>query len=177
MKALMHTLNDADGDLIRETERARMADLDEDALVDLHKRVRRARNKYVKRYRREAADNVEEKAGRGKARPKGKHNAAKAEVFEDALSRVSRQLAAAARRSAQDLRAERLASARGASHPASPTRAPAPRTAGKASARKAASPTADREARPRTPASVKRVASSRATGDRRQARRDNRAGS
>ncbi|HSK54032.1 MAG TPA: hypothetical protein VK908_02145, partial [Jiangellales bacterium] len=96
MKALMHTLNDADRDLIRETERDRMAELDEDALVDLHKRVRRARNKYVKRYRREAAGNVQDKGGRGRARPKGKHNAAKAEVFEDALSRVSRQLATAA---------------------------------------------------------------------------------
>jgi NADH dehydrogenase/NADH:ubiquinone oxidoreductase subunit G len=177
MKALMHTLNDADGDLIRETERARMAELDEDALVDLHKRVRRARNKYVKRYRREAAGNVQEKGSRGKARPKGKHNAAKAEVFEDALSRVSRQLAATARRSAQDLRAERLTAARGASSPAGPARASAPRTAKKASARKAASPTVDRDARPRTPASTKRVASSRATGARRQARRDSRSGS
>jgi hypothetical protein len=176
MKALMHTLNDADNDLIRETERARMAELDEDALVDLHKRVRRARNKYVKRYRREAAGNVQEKGGRGKARPKGKHNAAKAEVFEDALSRVSRQLAAAARRSAQDLRAERLAAAR-ASQPAGPARAPGPRTAKKASARKATSSTADRDARARTPATTKRVASSRATGARRQARRDNRRGS
>ena len=62
MKALMHTLNDADGDLIRETERARMAEQDEDALVDLHKRVRRARNKYVKRYRLEAAGQVQTRA-------------------------------------------------------------------------------------------------------------------
>jgi hypothetical protein len=174
MKALMHTLNDADRDLIRETERDRVAELDEDALVDLHKRVRRARNKYVKRYRREAAGNVQEKGGRGKARPKGKHNAAKAEVFEDALSRVSRQLAGAARRSAQDLRAERLAGARDTSGGAGPARTPAPRTAKKASARKVSSPTAGRDSRPRTPASTKRVAATRAAGARRQARRDSR---
>jgi len=174
MKALMHTLNDADRDLVRETERDRMAGLDEDALVDLHKRVRRARNKYVKRYRREAAGTVQEKGGRGKARPKGKHNAAKAEVFEDALSRVSRQLAAAARRSALDLRAERLATARGASDGSAPARASAPRTSKKASARKSSSPTAVRDSRPRTPASTKRVATTRAAGARRQARRDSR---
>ena len=129
MQALMHTLNDADRDLIRETERDRMAGLDEDALVDLHKRVRRARNKYAKRYRREAAGTVQEKGGRGKARAKGKHNAAKAEVFEGALSRVSRQLATAARRSAQDLRAERLAAARGADGGATRRRRRRPRPA------------------------------------------------
>lgn len=174
MKALMHTLNDADRDLIRETERDRMAELEEDALVDLHKRVRRARNKYVKRYRREAAGNVQDKGGRGRARPKGKHNAAKAEVFEDALSRVSRQLATAARRSARDLRAERLTAARGPAGGAAPARKAAPRAARKASTTKAAGPTRDRDARPRTPATTKRVASSRAAGARRQARRDSR---
>jgi hypothetical protein len=174
MKALMHTLNDADRDLVRETERDRMADLDEDALVNLHRRVRRARNKYVKRYRLEAAGNVADKGGRGKARPKGKHNAAKAEVFEDALSRVSRRLAAAARRSAQDLRAERLAAARGAVGGSAPAHASAPRAARKASTSRTSSPTAGRDSRPRTPASTKRVAATRATGSRRQARRDGR---
>ncbi|HEU4490713.1 MAG TPA: hypothetical protein VFR74_07560 [Jiangellales bacterium] len=174
MQALMHTLNDADRDLIRETERDRMAGLDEDALVDLHKRVRRARNKYAKRYRREAAGTVQEKGGRGKARAKGKHNAAKAEVFEGALSRVSRQLATAARRSAQDLRAERLAAARGADGGPTTARTSTARTAKKASARKASSPTAGRDSRPRTPATTKRVAATRAAGARRQARRDSR---
>jgi hypothetical protein len=140
----------------------------------LHKRVRRARNKYVERYRREAAANVADKAGRGKARPKGKHNAAKAEVFEDALSRVSRQLAAAARRSAQELRAERLAAARVAVGGSTPARASAPRAAKKASTRRTSSSTAGRDARRRTPARTKRAAATRATGARRQARRDSR---
>ena len=44
-------LTTAQGDLVRETEPARMAKLDEDDLLDLHTRVRRARSKYVKLYR------------------------------------------------------------------------------------------------------------------------------
>ncbi len=35
-------------DLVRETEPHRMEALDEDTLLDLHTRVRRARSKYVK---------------------------------------------------------------------------------------------------------------------------------
>ena len=45
--------------------------------------------------------------------PQHARTAAKAEVFEDVLARVSRQLAKAARASAQELREERLAAARG----------------------------------------------------------------
>src|SRR5689334_1401677 len=53
MNALLNSLAEAELLLIRETERDQLADLDEDALVELHTRVRRARNKYVKLYRRE----------------------------------------------------------------------------------------------------------------------------
>ena len=52
-------------------------------------------------------------ASRAAASSKNQRTRAKAEVFEDALARVSRRLAALARQSAAELRAERLAAARG----------------------------------------------------------------
>lgn len=94
--------------LLRETEPDRMAGLDEDGLVDLHRRVRKARNKYVSIYRREASAKVAKKGGRGVARPRNARNAARAEVIEDALARVSAALAKSAARTAEDLRATRL---------------------------------------------------------------------
>jgi len=54
MNALLNSLTESELMLIRETERDQMVGLDEDALVDLHTRIRRARNKYVKLYRRTA---------------------------------------------------------------------------------------------------------------------------
>jgi hypothetical protein len=171
MNALLNTLTEAELALVRETEREAIADLDEDALVGLHERVRRARNKYVGLYRREAGLRVAEYGGRGKARPKNLRNAQKAEVFEDALARVSRQLAVAARHSAQELRAERLATAREARNMAPPTASPAakPRrgSAGphRASKRVRAMPGA-------VQATGKRQASDSARGARQQGRRD-----
>jgi hypothetical protein len=41
--------------LVSETEREALVELDEDALLELHSRVRRARTKYVKNYRRGAS--------------------------------------------------------------------------------------------------------------------------
>ncbi len=112
MIALLNSLTETELALVRETERDQLAALDEDALVDLHGRVRRARGKYVKLYRRQASVQVIESGGRGKARPKNLRNAQKAEVFEDALARVSRHLATVARASAAALKADRLAAAR-----------------------------------------------------------------
>jgi hypothetical protein len=173
MNALLNSLTEAELMLIRETERDQIANLDEDALVDLHTRIRRARNKYVKLYRREASSRVTEFSSRGVARPKNRRNAAKAELFEDALSRVSRELAAAARRSAAELRAERIDAARrepatGPSRPARASRRPK-RDRGTAATR---SRTADRT--PTSPALRKRQASTLAKGARRQAKRDSR---
>src|ERR1700712_319725 len=109
MDALLNSLTEAESNLVRETKLGALKELDEDGLVELHQRIRRARNKYVKLYRREASAKGAAKGGRGIARPKNTRNAGKAEVFEDALARVSRRLASAARASAADLRAERLA--------------------------------------------------------------------
>lgn len=82
-------LTAAQADLVRETEPARMDRLDEDALLELHTRVRRARSKYVTLCRRTGAARVGAKGARGHARPGNQANAAKAEVFELALARVS----------------------------------------------------------------------------------------
>ncbi len=174
MNALLNSLTESELMLIRETERDQLAGLDEDALVDLHTRIRRARNKYVKLYRREASSRVTEFSSRGVARPKNQRNAGKAELFEDALSRVSRDLAAAARRSAAELRAERIDAARrepatGPSRPARTTRRP---TGGRAAPNTSRSRTTDRS--PTSPALRKRQASTLAKGARRQAKRDSR---
>ena len=167
MKALLNSLNEDEKALVRETASTELAAMDEDALLDLHTRVRRARNKYSKLYRRTAGARVEEYGGRGMARPKNTRNAQKAEVFEDALARVSWYLARAARRSASELKAERIAAA-------TPERTPSPQ-AGPPDARPSAAQTTART-RPKSadPALNQRHAATRAKGARRQAKRDSR---
>lgn len=167
MKALLNSLNESELALMREVEREALTELDEDALVELHTRIRRARDKYVKLYRREAADRVTKYGGRGKARPKNQRNAQKAEVFEDALSRVSRFLAAAARRSATELKQQRLAAARDIRNTAPPVKKASKRPARKRS-----------QVARKTPSSIpgtrRRQAASKTAGARRQAKKDSR---
>nr|WP_064570152.1 hypothetical protein [Gordonia sp. LAM0048] len=112
MKKTLNSLSESEYVLVRETKRSQMAGLDEDGLIDLHSRIRRARNKHVTLYRRAGAEKVKAKGGRGGAKAANVRNAAKAEVFEDALSRVSRRLARVSRDAALELKAERLARAR-----------------------------------------------------------------
>ncbi|MCP2321722.1 hypothetical protein HDA40_000229 [Hamadaea flava] len=168
-KALVNSLTRAQQDLLRETDRDNLALLDEDGLVELHTRIRRARDKHVGLYRREAASKVATVGGRGKAHAKNTRNRETAEVFEDALARVSRALAAAARASANVLRAERLAMARAARSPRS-TAAPGTRRppAKRGTSSQRSRPTPDQ------PVLRKQHASSRAMGARRQAKRDSR---
>jgi hypothetical protein len=161
---ITNSLTEAELALVRETDRDPLGGLDEDALAELHDRIRRARTKYVNIYRRTGAATVDGKGGRGVAKERNARNAAKAEVFEDALARVSRALAAAARASAAALRAERVAAAR-AGRSAGPRRGPGSGPDGTPDSRPRAVP---RDA----PARRKRNASTLATGARRQARRD-----
>ena len=112
MKKILNSLSEEEFVLIRETKKAQMADLDEDKLIKLHTRIRRARNKHVKLYRQEGAAKVADKGARGAGKSANIRNSEKAEVFEAALSRVSSQLASAARASARELKGERLARAR-----------------------------------------------------------------
>ena len=171
MSALLNSLTEAEFLLVSETEPAELTRLDEDGLLDLHGRIRGARNKYSKLYRREASSRVAQAGGRGKAGPKNTRNRQKAEVFEDALARVSRSLAAAARQSAIDLKTQRLQEARAQRNMSPPK--PAARKATPASPVKKA----QRRSQPvpaTSPAMRKRHAGSQAMGTRRQAKRDSR---
>ena len=164
---LLAALNDTERLLVAETEPAALAPLDEDAVGDLHGRVRRARNKYSGQYRRGASAKVVEQGGRGKARPRNRQAALKAEAFEEALSRVSRRLSVLSREAAAELRAERLAAARAAKQGQSPAGA----SAGPGKARTVTDrPRGDRALR--SPASEKNRAGTTAAGARRQAKRD-----
>lgn len=165
MSALLNSLTETELMLVRETERAALADLDEDGLAALHTRIRRARDKYVKLYRREAAARVPAIGARGQARPKNRRNAQKAEVFEEALARVSRALATAAKHSADALKAERLAAARAERNTTPPKVTRRPRTVKATAQRPRKTPSS-------APAVRKRQASTLATGARRQARKD-----
>lgn len=152
-------LNETEQALLREAEPAAAGRLDEDALLALHDRIRRARNKYTKLYRRRAQGQVAKDASRGRAHSVNARTAAKAEAFEDALARVSRLLATAAKASAAELKAERLAAAKSASGPAKRT---------PATARTKAAPARKQQ---RTPIRKRASATSRAATRRKQAAR------
>jgi hypothetical protein len=157
-------LNERERMLLAETQRPRLAGLDEDALLALHTRVRKERDKQVQLHRRNAAKAVESKGARGKATQAPRRDASKAELFEDALARVSRAVASAAAASAKQLKEERLAAARG-------ERAGAARSAGPDAP---STPKRAPSARSRRPVETKTAASTRAAGKRTQAKRDSR---
>ena len=165
MEQLLSVLNDQERDLVRETEPARMDVLDEDELISLHSRVRRARTKHQKNYRRRASAGVQEHGGRGKSRPKNTRAAQQAEVFEEVLARVSARLEVVARQSAQELKEQRLAAAQ------------ANRSTGPDSGSPGEPDAADAglaRTHKKTTGGTKRDASSQAAGAKRQARRDSR---
>jgi hypothetical protein len=170
--SLLAVLNDAERLLVAESGRAELAALDEDAAIELETRIRRARNKYVGQYRRAASAAAAEHGGRGKARPENRRAAMKAEAFEEALSRVSRRVAALARQAAAELRAERLAAARAARQGRGPQAGAAVAATGRKGATVTGESTGDRALR--SPASQKRRATTRAAGARQQAKRDSR---
>ena len=153
-------------DLVRETEPHRMEALDEDTLLDLHTRVRRARSKYVKLYRQTGAQRVGMKGARGHARPGNAANGSKAEVFELALARVSARLEVVARAAAEELKNERLAAAaavRSSTGPGTTKGAGGADGSAKASTRRRAT---------KTTGGLKRDASTKAKGKSRQAKKD-----
>jgi hypothetical protein len=163
VKATFSVLSEADKQLVLEAEPKRLKGLDEDQLIDLHARVRRARNRHTKLYRREAGAQVGTDRARAAASKKSRRNAARAEVFEETLARVSRRLGTVARQSADALRAERLEQARSGK-------------GSSAGAKTAGSGKATGKGRTSTkevgPATKKQRASTKAAGKRRQAKRD-----
>jgi hypothetical protein len=163
-KRVLNSLTELERNLVAETEKSAMTALDEDALLELHSRVRRARTKHVKVYRRQASARVADTGGRGKAFPKNQRSRDKAEIFELTLARVSRRVEVLAERSAAELKAERLAAARrGGAGPSADKNSPA---AGQKAVRRATAT--------KTTGGKKRDASTRSKGARRQAKRDSR---
>lgn len=165
-KVTLGNLTAKEYELVLETQKKNLDTLDEDGLDELLTRVRRARTKNVKLHRAEVAEQVPVKGARGAASRAPRRSGDKAEIFEEALARVSSALAKAARASAAELKAERLAAAAGTptSAPARPAAAPAKASRAKAST-KVGSPSAVEK---------KRAASVKASGARRQAKSDSR---
>jgi len=163
---LKSMLNETEQALLRAAEPRELNRLDEDELTALHDRIRRARNKYSKLYRRRASERVVTDRSRGRASSANAKAARKAEGFEDALARVSHRLAQVAAAAAEELKAERLAAARR-------TPVPASKREGSTKKRGAATNTSARGAS-RSPASEKKRASTKASNKRSQAASDRR---
>lgn len=161
---LRSMLNETERALLRSAEPKQLKKLDEDELGELHNRIRRARNKYSKLYRRRVKEQVGSDRARGRASASHTKAARRAEGFEDALARVSTRLATLAEAAAEELKAERLAAAR-----RSPVRA-----SGSTSSKKAKNPAGSSSKKTRTPASEKRRASTKSSNKRKQASRDRR---
>jgi hypothetical protein len=170
-QSIRKMLTSSERQLLRETEPAKLRKRDEDELVALHKRVRRARTKYTKLYRRRARAQVEAHGTRAMASKANKRTSVKAEAFEDALARVSRRLAKVAAAEADQLRDDRLAAARSA-RSGGGKKKNQKRKAGKG--RHAASGHRREKKQQRTPERKRAAASSRAATRRKQARRDQR---
>ena len=160
-RAMIATLSDSEYRLVADTEKDPLSKLDEDELLDLHGRIRRARNKYTGIYRRTAATRIAEAGARGEAYAQNQRDRDKAEVFEDALARVSRRIAVVARHAALELRAERLEAVRNAGTGPKASASPAS-TVGPGVAR----------SHQKTTGGLKRDAGTRAMGQRRQAKKD-----
>lgn len=110
----MHLFNAAEQTLLVHTEKERLVALSEDELDELLTRVRRARNKYTKLYRRQSRDLVVASSSRRGTSSSNQKTKRKAEILEGALARVAAALAAAARATARELKDERLAAAKAA---------------------------------------------------------------
>ena len=165
MDDYLWVLKGSELDLMRELEPKRMNALDEDELLELHRRVRRARSKHVTNHRRGAARKVTATGSRGKAEFTTAKSKLRAEAFEEALAIVSERLATVAHETAEELKRERLARAQ-AGRGTGPESATA-HDGGVGSAGRARSHQG-------TTGGAKRDASSRSQGAKRQAKRDGR---
>ncbi len=157
--------------LLVATEPKRLALMNEDELGDALLLVRRARNKYSKLHRRQASATVSEVGRRAATQSQNLRTLRKAEIFEDALARVSRAYAGAAKAAANELKSERLALAKAATLPeraapkASKSNAKSAQTKGTTASGRGVVPAS-------ATASPARRASSKAQGAKRQAKRD-----
>ena len=113
-KALLNSLTAAEQRFFAETSRDALVALDEDGALDLHARARKARDKALSTYRRNAAEAVAAQGSRGVAYPENQREREKVEEYERALAQVSRRVATLASKSAAEMRAERLDAVRSA---------------------------------------------------------------
>ncbi|MGI9645210.1 MAG: hypothetical protein ACR2O6_07870 [Ilumatobacteraceae bacterium] len=149
--------------LLVSTETDRLADLDEDELGDLLTRVRRLRNNCSDLHRTQGRQSVAAAGKRYAATSSNERSARKVEVAEDAVSRIAHHLSRAARANANELKAERLAAARGGS---------ASRAADTPAKKKPKSAKASKASEPKV--SGARVGSTSARTKRKQAAKDGR---
>ncbi|NIK61549.1 hypothetical protein [Kribbella shirazensis] len=170
-QGLLNSLSDAERLLVAEAERDALQRLDEDELLDLHQRVRRARTKYVKNYRRGASAAVASTGGRGLSYARNQRDRDKAELFESVLAKVSREVATVARRASMELRSERIAAARSVKTAGSTAGGAVARVEAQG-ARGSGGEGGGRARATKTTGGLKKDASSRAAGARRQAKRD-----
>lgn len=170
---IVKTLTKGEQSLIMDTRPKKIEGLSEDALLDLHARVRRGRNKYKKNYRQSASRQVKADGARGAASKKSRGDAQRREVFEDALSRVSAQLAKAARKEATALRKKRLAAVKAQKAAKAKTAKARAAGKGKKSSSKPSPKAAAKGKRTskKTPVNKKSVAGQRATKARNNARK------
>ena len=92
-KAVLNSMTDAERRLVAETEPAATRSRStRTSCSSCSSRIRRARSKYVKNYRRAAGAKVGARSSRGTAYAENQRDRDKAEVFELALARVSRQV-------------------------------------------------------------------------------------
>lgn len=115
----------AEQTLLVETEPDRLAELNEDDLVALLSRVRRGRNKYSDLHRRQGASAVRSSGKRYAATTSNERTLRKAEIFDDAVSRVARYVSRTARANSNDVKEARLAQAAKAKPKKAAKKAPA----------------------------------------------------
>jgi hypothetical protein len=171
--SLLAVLNDDERLLVVQTESAELARLDEDEAVELHDRIRSARNKYSGQYRRGASARVAEKGGRGKAEAgqRARRDEGRGIRGGPVAGQPPRRRAGTRVRGPAPERADRDArEARRNSGPARPGPESVP--AQRNSSEVTGEPVGDRALR--SPASEKRRGGTLAMGARRQAKRDSR---
>ncbi len=158
--------------LLVATEPKRLALMNEDELGDALLLVRRARNKYSKLHRRQASATVSEVGRRAATQSQNLRTLRKAEIFEDALARVSRAYAGAAKAAANELKSERLALAKAATLPTPKATKSTAKSTTKSGQTKGTTASGRGVVPASATASPSRRASSKSQGAKRQAKRD-----
>lgn len=103
-------------ELLVETRADDLDSRSEDELIDLLSRVRRARNKYSDLHRRQAVKSMKKSGRRAVTADANERTLKKAEIFDDAVSRVARYVSRAARANADEAKQQRIAAARDRPH-------------------------------------------------------------